>query len=230
MASTHSHSWNDISISQFYKIKNHIALEDPTDNLIALYNAIYDVDIALESITSMLKALNSLSFLNEEIPKVKLNKNSTIKVNDVEFAILYNILDLPAADFLDLDHYLKQADNIHFILSYVLKPIESKTKSFFGKETYTFAAVERSEIQEHLLYYLDIATANAILSFFLKIWKRLINSYKVDIMIQQNKILRMMIVAKLKKKEDKLEILGIGLNGLTQLQKQLDDLGKMFTE
>lgn len=223
--------WNEIKIEKFYRINKFLGSKQyktltELDRSINLVGIISDLDfeqVEEYTIGKLLKEINKLKFLSEELPKVKIKK--TIKIENVEFLINYDIPSLKTFEFLDLDTYLNMEENIHLVLSIILKPIEKVEKTKWNTKKYIIEEnYDRNEIAEFLKYNLDIATANSILAFFLKVLKKLI-TYSVNQMkMQQIRIMMKMMFKKVKNRETLL----IGLDGLTELERKLEEVGQKF--
>lgn len=230
-------SWEEVTIKDFYalqKVKkdetNEIAELDFAISTYATLNEMSSEELYSLGINNLLKRLGTLNFLGEELPKRKLKR--IVKVDGREFKVEVDLFKIKTLYFLDLQHYLNQPTNIHLILSILLIPVESYKDIYWKKVQYReLEYITREDIQEFLYENMSIVDAQSILSFFLKVWKRLINLYKVGLMKNQNKILRRMIWMRLKfweRDKSRREALGSGLNGLIELQKQLEEVGKMY--
>ena len=95
--------WRDITVSQFYKIKDII--EGPQDDYMTLnlLDIIYDIDSSNMPITELNKYNGALEFLNKEIPIVKLEEK--YEINGIIYMTGYNLSKISAAQFIDYQNY-----------------------------------------------------------------------------------------------------------------------------
>lgn len=95
--------WKDITVAQFYKIKDII--EGPQDYYVTLnlLDIIYDIDSSNMPITELNKYNGALEFLNTEIPLVKLEEK--YEINGIIYMTGYNLSKISAAQFIDYSNY-----------------------------------------------------------------------------------------------------------------------------
>lgn len=95
--------WRDITVEQFYKIKDII--EGPQDDYLTLnlLDIIYDIDSSNMPITELNKYNGALEFLNTEIPLVKLEEK--YEINGIIYMTGYNLSKISAAQFIDYQNY-----------------------------------------------------------------------------------------------------------------------------
>lgn len=96
-------NWNDITVAQFYKIKDII--EGPQDDYMTLnlLDIIYDIDSSNMPITELNKYNGALEFLNKEVPVVKLEEK--YEINGIIYMTGYNLSKISAAQFIDYQNY-----------------------------------------------------------------------------------------------------------------------------
>lgn len=103
-------SWNDITYRQFQALKDAFEIEDETDKMIAIAQAVYGEDVIDKPITEFNELCSQLSFLNNEIPN-----DITVKEVNVNGRTYYfdGLLGrITTAQYIDFQNYLKAEDNI----------------------------------------------------------------------------------------------------------------------
>lgn len=96
-------NWNDITLKQFYEIKEILSVEDDWTAL-NLIDCIYQVDCQAMPIHELKKY--DISFIKDEIPDVKLNKYYTL--NGTKYNSNCDITRVSVAQFIDYQNYLKE--------------------------------------------------------------------------------------------------------------------------
>ena len=95
--------WSDITLKQFYQIREILSVEDDWTAL-NLIDFLYGVDSQSLPIRELSKF--DVSFLKEEIPEVKLQKYYTI--NGVKYNSNFDLTKVTVAQFIDYQNYLKE--------------------------------------------------------------------------------------------------------------------------
>lgn len=145
-------TWNDITLKQFYQIREILSVEDEWTAL-NLIDCIYNIDSQALAINELKKY--DISFLNQPIPEVKLQKYYII--NGTKYNSNIDITKVTVAQFIDYQNYLKE-DEVR---------LEKLLSVFFipdGYKDYN-SGYNIIKLQEDLLE-LPIATAQSI-GFFL---------------------------------------------------------------
>lgn len=96
-------TWSDITLKQFYQIKEMLSIEDEWTAL-NLIDCIYNIDSQALAINELKKY--DISFLNQPIPEVKLQKYYTI--NGVKYNSNFDLTKVTVAQFIDYQNYLKE--------------------------------------------------------------------------------------------------------------------------
>ena len=96
-------NWNDITLKQFYDIREILSVEDDWTAL-NLIDCIYQVDCQAMPIQELKKY--DISFIKDEIPDVKLNKYYTL--NGTKYNSNCDITRVSVAQFIDYQNYLKE--------------------------------------------------------------------------------------------------------------------------
>lgn len=96
-------TWNDITLKQFYDIREILSVEDDWTAL-NLIDAIYNVDCQAMPIRELKKY--DISFIKDEIPEVKLKKHYTL--NGTKYNSNCDITRVSVAQFIDYQNYLKE--------------------------------------------------------------------------------------------------------------------------
>ena len=95
--------WSDITLKQFYQIREILSVEDDWTAL-NLIDFLYGVDSQSLPIRELSKF--DVSFLKEEIPEVKLQKYYTI--NGTKYNSNFDLTKVTVAQFIDYQNYLKE--------------------------------------------------------------------------------------------------------------------------
>lgn len=96
-------TWSDITLKQFYQIKEMLSIEDEWTAL-NLIDCIYNIDSQALAINELKKY--DITFLNQPIPEVKLQKYYTI--NGVKYNSNFDLTKVTVAQFIDYQNYLKE--------------------------------------------------------------------------------------------------------------------------
>lgn len=145
-------TWNDITLKQFYQIREILSVEDEWTAL-NLIDCIYNIDSQALAINELKKY--DISFLNQPIPEVKLQKYYII--NGTKYNSNIDITKVTVAQFIDYQNYLKEDEvRLEKLLSVFFLPD--------GYKDYN-SGYNIIKLQEDLLE-LPIATVQSI-GFFL---------------------------------------------------------------
>ena len=96
-------TWNDITLKQFYDIREILSVEDDWTAL-NLIDCVYKVDCQAMPIHELKKY--DISFIKDEIPEVKLKKQYTL--NGTKYNSNCDITRVSVAQFIDYQNYLKE--------------------------------------------------------------------------------------------------------------------------
>ena len=96
-------TWSDIKLKDFYAIREILSVEDEWTAL-NLIDCIYNIDSQALAINELKKY--DISFLNQPIPEVKLQKYYTI--NGVKYNSNFDLTKVTVAQFIDYQNYLKE--------------------------------------------------------------------------------------------------------------------------
>lgn len=144
--------WSDITLKQFYEIKDILSVEDDWTYL-NLIDCIYNVDCQNLPINELKKF--DISFIKEPIPEVKLQKTYTI--NGTTYNSNCDITKVTVAQFIDYQNYLKEDEvRLEKLLSVFFMPEGSKDYN---------TGYDIIKVQEDLLL-LPIDVAQSIGFFF----------------------------------------------------------------
>lgn len=114
--------WSDITLKQFYEIKDILSVEDDWTYL-NLIDCIYGVDSQSLPIKDLKKY--DISFIKESIPTVKLEKKYTL--NGTTYNSNYDLTKVTVAQFIDYSNYLKEDKlRLEKLLSVFFMPEGSK--------------------------------------------------------------------------------------------------------
>lgn len=216
-------NWLDMKINQFYEY-NKVISKYKNDNIdlnLNIYSLFSGIDVyELENmpyykLQSMLKKIN---WVNSSIPKIRAGE---VVVKNILFKPKL-ISDITTSEYLDFIEYSKEDNNIHLILSLFLKPVKKVRKGLVIR--YEELDYTREEVQEILLEDMSIVYANSFIVFFSTILNRLI-MYLTQILRTKmtHKKIKMRIQRLLRQEVD-----GAGLSALTELLKQLEELGMKY--
>lgn len=97
--------WNDITLKQFYEIKEILSVQDDW-TILNLIDCIYNVDCQNLPINELKKY--DISFIKEPIPEVKVNKYYTL--NGTKYSSNCDITKVTVAQFIDYQNYIKEEE------------------------------------------------------------------------------------------------------------------------
>lgn len=100
-------TWSDITLQQYYQIKELLTNEDEY-TVLNILDVIYDIDSASMTISALSKYNNALDFLKDEIPVVDIQKKYTINGNTYESNC--ELTKVSTAQFIDYQNYLKEKE------------------------------------------------------------------------------------------------------------------------
>ncbi len=184
-------SWDDITINIYNKLKNiKLDIGDEVDMLeynVELLSVLCDVDVQeIENLP--LSEFNNLLKQSEFISKeIKRGRTKFIyKINNKEYFFQTNPRLLTTAQFIDLQTYIKNKNEIEYILSCCLIPNGKKYGEYNLEEVI-------KEIREHL----SIVNALSIQFFFIQLYRKLKIAFQTSLEKQ---------IKKLKKKNKNKEV------------------------
>lgn len=99
-----SKSWDDVTLEQFYKIKDILEVQDKY-TVLNLIDIIYGIDSSALPAKDLDRYVKKLQFLNEEIKGNKPSKH--YKLNGREYDCHYDLTVISTAQFLDYQNYSK---------------------------------------------------------------------------------------------------------------------------
>lgn len=157
-------SWRDITISMFYEIYDLLSKTD--DSLeVALYvlKLFYNKDFEILPLDEYYAALETVKFVNTDIPKGTLGK--TVKLGEHRYKVLHDITEMPTDTYISLIKEFNDTSgkNIHKIVSCFLQgDYDDCTK------------------EEDVLLFMNVVDALGVVRIFEKAFKKsLKNSFKV---------------------------------------------------
>lgn len=217
-------NWLDMSVNQFYEYTKIIAkYEDDIDlnlNLYSLFSGIGVDELEATPYYKLQAKLAKMAWVNSKMPKVK--------VGDIEIkGVLFRpatISELTTSEYLDFIEYSKMPDNIHLILSLFLKPVNKVRRGLNVR--YENLDYTRDEVAAMILDDLSIVYANSYLVFFSLVLNK---SIKLLTQTLRTKMTHLKIKMKVRSLLGLKEVDGSGLNALTMLLKQLEELGNKST-
>lgn len=167
-------NWNDITLKQFYEIKNILSVEDDY-TLYNLIDYLYNVDCQSLPISELKKF--DISFIKEEIPDVKVKKEYTLNGNVYKSNI--DITKVTIAQFIDYQNYVKQPElRLEDLLSVFFMPKGCKD---YNKD------YDIIKVKEDLLE-LPITVANSIGFFFGRQFKIFFLLFRYSLLKQVKKL------------------------------------------
>lgn len=148
--------WNDIKLKDYYEITKIVNQDDLSDveknqKLIEMLFNIENTDSL--NLVDFYKYQGELTFLESEIPDVKIKEKYTINGNVYNFK--GNIATLTTGQYLDYEQYVRIPNNLHLILSVFMIPN--------GKEYMTDYDI--NEVQNDILE-LSVVEVLSIMNFF----------------------------------------------------------------
>lgn len=115
--------WNDITLRQFNNIASYLKLQDDYTTLNILAEIYPEVDFETISINDFSTSFkDAMSFLNTDIPHVKLKDTYTL--NDTVYKSNFDLTIVSVAQFIDYQNYIKneKTNNYENILSIFVIP------------------------------------------------------------------------------------------------------------
>lgn len=221
-------SWSDLTISDYFNLLDiqtaEMSPEDKLINIIALLNNITIDDLNKMSLDESIKYSRNIEFLEKPIDSWKGN---TVKINNKDFFIKYNLTTLNISEYIDLVFILEKSNNdlkqyLSVVLSYIMKPIKDIKKNILGKFEYTYIDIDKEELAKWLYYNCPITVAFSIMGFFLKVIQTLTRKYQTSLEIQKKKL---KIMKYLTLNKSKRQTIQIGLDLLDSLPQELMILG-----
>ena len=100
-------NWSDITLQQYYQIKELLTNEDEY-TVLNILDVIYDIDSASMTISALSKYNNALDFLKDEIPTGDIQKKYTIHGHTYESNC--ELTKVSTAQFIDYQNYLKEKE------------------------------------------------------------------------------------------------------------------------
>ena len=100
-------TWSDITLQQYYQIKELLTNEDEY-TVLNILDVIYDIDSASLPISALSKYNNALDFLKDEIPVVDIKKKYNINGHTYESNC--ELTKVSTAQFIDYQNYLKEKE------------------------------------------------------------------------------------------------------------------------
>lgn len=203
-------SWRDVSINEFYEIKDISEDETMTDYekevaLMAYINNMTEEDIWKMNINSFKKLQSEKKWMQEfNFDTKKTFKKITI--NNNKYTVDVNLQHFSVAQYIDFQTYWPMRDNMRDIIGNILA-IFIIPKGHSYNEGYDIA-----EVVNDIKSSIDIMTANEIIFFFLSSYQTLM---KVSV-----SYLKWMTKRKFKK--DKLKT--------KQLEEQIQNLEKLISD
>jgi hypothetical protein len=166
--------WNDITVKQFYEIKEILSVQDDW-TILNLIDCIYKVDCQNLPIKELKKF--DISFINEPIPEVKVNKYYTL--NGTKYSSNCDITKVTVAQFIDYQNYIKEEEfRLEKLLSVFFMPDGCKDYN---------TNYDIIKVQEDLLE-LPIDVAQSIGFFFGKQFKILFILFRYCLQKQVKKL------------------------------------------
>lgn len=197
-------NWNDITLKQFYDIREILSVEDDWTYL-NLIDCIYGVNSQNLPINELKKY--DISFIKDEIPDVKLKKHYTL--NGTKYNSNCDITRVSVAQFIDYQNYLKEDEvRLEKLLSVFFMPDGCKDYN---------TGYDIIKVQEDLME-LPIPVAQSIGFFLGRQFKLLFLIFRYYL-IKQVKKLKM---EKAKKKELIADIKKMDLWGLASSLSSLN--------
>ncbi len=102
--------WNDITYRQFLDIKTALEIEDETERVFAVAQAVYGEDVLNLPLAEFNKKCAELSFLKDSVPNNLTVK--TVKVNGRDYYFDGLLGRITTAQYIDFQNYQKSQDEI----------------------------------------------------------------------------------------------------------------------
>ena len=100
-----------------------------------------------------------LSKMFDEKPQL----HTTFKLNGVEYGFIYNLDEMSSGEFMDLDNYLLDFQQIHNAMKVLYRPIKHKTnkgqyliEDYTGKEDYDSKSIKLSVVLGSLFFFKNL--------------------------------------------------------------------------
>ena len=100
-----------------------------------------------------------LSKMFDEKPQLQ----NTFKLNGVEYGFIYNLDEMSSGEFMDLDNYLLDFQQIHNAMKVLYRPIKHKTnkgqyliEDYTGKEDYDSKSIKLSVVVGSLFFFKNL--------------------------------------------------------------------------
>ena len=103
-------NWNDITYRQFLDIKNALEIQDETERVFAVAQAVYGEDVLNLPLAEFNKKCAELSFLKDPVPNNLTVK--TVKVNGRDYYFDGLLGRITTAQYIDFQNYQKSKDEI----------------------------------------------------------------------------------------------------------------------
>ena len=100
-------TWSDITLQQYYQIKELLTNEDEY-TVLNILDVLYGIDSASLPISALSKYNNALDFLKDEIPVVDIKKKYNINGHTYESNC--ELTKVSTAQFIDYQNYLKEKE------------------------------------------------------------------------------------------------------------------------
>lgn len=100
-------NWSDITLQQYYQIKELLTNEDEY-TVLNILDVLYGIDSASLPISALSKYNNALDFLKDEIPVVNIKKKYNINGHTYESNC--ELTKVSTAQFIDYQNYLKEKE------------------------------------------------------------------------------------------------------------------------
>ena len=100
-----------------------------------------------------------LSKMFDEKPQLQ----NTFKLNGVEYGFIYNLDEMSSGEFMDLDNYLLDFQQIHNAMKVLYRPIKHKTnkgqyliEDYTGKEDYDSKSIKLNVVLGSLFFFKNL--------------------------------------------------------------------------
>lgn len=100
-------NWSDITLQQYYQIKELLTNEDEY-TVLNILDVLYGIDSASLPISALSKYNNALDFLKDEIPVVNIKKKYNINGHTYDSNL--ELTKVSTAQFIDYQNYLKEKE------------------------------------------------------------------------------------------------------------------------
>ena len=100
-------TWSDITLQQYYQIKELLTNEDEY-TVLNILDVLYGIDSASLPISALSKYNNALDFLKDEIPVVNIKKKYNINGHTYDSNL--ELTKVSTAQFIDYQNYLKEKE------------------------------------------------------------------------------------------------------------------------